>query len=237
MSNQIVLNLIWVYSEIMRSMKKKRLKLQIKNILTSVLVGILIFSVMVNLYFLYQNSHRNKVTKVVDGDSFETADSRRIRLLGVDAPELGNCMGQEAKNTLQILIEGKTVRLKDLVKDDYGRLLANVFTGRRFINYEMLVNGSGHYTSVKNKYHGKLRKAYSVARQNNLGIFSPFCRKLEPENGCLIKGNIKGGRKVYHLPDCQNYGQVIIDTSYGDSWFCTDEEAQKAGFTLSANCP
>src|SRR3989344_8510828 len=237
LDNLIVLSLIWVYSEIMRSLKKKRLKLQVKDILTSVLAGILIFSVSANIYFLFQNSRRNRVTKVVDGDSFETFDSRRIRLLGVAAPELVNCMGQQAKDMLKILLEGKSVRLKDTLKDDYGRLLANVFAGGRFINKEIIASGFGHYTSVKNKYHPQLQKAYMAARQNNLGIFSSFCRKLEPENGCLIKGNIRGGQKIYHLPGCLNYDQIIIDTSYADSWFCSEEDAQKAGFLLSENCP
>ena len=176
------------------------------------------------------------MTKVIDGDSFETFDGRRIRLLGVAAPELVNCMGPQAKDMLKILLEGKSVRLKDMVKDDYGRLLANVFTGGRFINQEMLSKGFGHYTSVKNKYHGQLQKAYSDARLHHSGIFSPLCRKLEPENGCLIKGNIRGAQKIYHLPGCLNYDQVIIDRSYGDSWFCSEEEAQNSGFTRSENC-
>src|SRR3989338_124336 len=122
----------------MRSLKKKRLKLQVKDILTSVLAGILIFSVSAPISFLFQHSRRTRVPHVVDGDSFETFDSRRIRLLGIDAPELVNCMGPQAKDMRKILLEGKIVRLKDMVKDDYGRLLANVFTGGRFINQEII---------------------------------------------------------------------------------------------------
>jgi len=236
LDNLIVLSLIWVYSEIMRSLEKRRLKLQIKDILTSVLAGILIFSVLTNIYFLFQNSRRNRVTKVIDGDSFETFDGRRIRLLGVAAPELVNCMGPQAKDMLKILLEGKSVRLKDTLKDDYGRLLANVFAGSRFINKEIIASGLGKYVSAKNRYHLELQKAYSDAKINNLGIFSPLCRSLQPENDCLIKGNIRGAQKIYHLPGCLNYDQVIIDRSYGDSWFCSEEEAQNSGFTRSENC-
>src|SRR3989338_10977292 len=226
-----------VMRRIRRLLGKRKSKITSRDLLVSVLFGILLFSLFANLYFLYENSRRNKVTRVVDGDSFETADSRRIRVLGIDAPELSNCMGPQAKDMLKILLEGKSVRLKDTVKDDYGRLLANVFAGRKFINKEIIAKGFGHYTSVKNKYHPQLQKAYMAARQNNLGIFSSFCRKLEPENGCLIKGNIRGGQKIYHLPGCLNYDQIIIDTSYADSWFCSEEDAQKAGFLLSENCP
>src|SRR3989344_4207846 len=141
-----------VMRRIRRLLGKRKSKITSRDLLVSVLFGILLFSLFTNLYFLYENSRRNRVVRVIDGDSFETADSRRIRLLGVDAPELGNCMGQEAKNMLVILIEGKTVRLKDLLKDDYGRVLANVFTGSKFINKEIIAKGFGHYTSV-NKYH------------------------------------------------------------------------------------
>src|SRR3989344_6987615 len=225
-----------VMRRIRRLLGKRKSKITSRDLLVSVLFGILLFSLFANLYFLYENSRRNKVTRVVDGDSFETADSRRIRLLGIDAPELSNCMGPQAKDMLKILLEGKSVRLKDTVKDDYGRLLANVFAGGKFINKEIIASGLGKYVSAKNRYHLELQKAYSDAKINNLGIFSPLCRSLQPENDCLIKGNIRGAQKIYHLPGCLNYDQVIIDRSYGDSWFCSEEEAQNSGFTRSENC-
>ena len=54
---------------------------------------------------------------------------------------------------------------------------------------------------------------------------------------CLIKGNISSkGKKFYHLPSCPSYKQTKIDTSKGEQWFCTEAEAQAAGWVKATNC-
>ena len=46
-----------------------------------------------------------------------------------------------------------------------------------------------------------------------------------------IKGNIsRSGEKIYHVPGGANYDQVKIDESKGEQWFCSEEEAQAAGW-------
>ncbi len=49
---------------------------------------------------------------------------------------------------------------------------------------------------------------------------------------CLIKGNISSNKKskIYHLPHQRDYEKTIIDTSKGEMWFCTEEEAVEAGW-------
>lgn len=49
---------------------------------------------------------------------------------------------------------------------------------------------------------------------------------------CLIKGNIsqRTGEKIYHVPGSANYEQTVIDENSGERWFCTEEEAQEAGW-------
>lgn len=47
---------------------------------------------------------------------------------------------------------------------------------------------------------------------------------------CKIKGNINSkGKKLYHLPGMNNY-----DAVKAEQMFCTEEEAQKAGFTKAS---
>ncbi|OGK12986.1 hypothetical protein A3C98_03275 [Candidatus Roizmanbacteria bacterium RIFCSPHIGHO2_02_FULL_37_15] len=65
----------------------------------------------------------------MDGDSFDLKDGRRIRLLSLDAPEKNRCFYPESRERLKSLILNKKVRLKDVLTDDYGRNLANVFAG------------------------------------------------------------------------------------------------------------
>lgn len=209
---------------------------------------------------------RSRVVKVIDGDSFQTKDGRRIRLLGIDAPEKDKCMYKEARERLTGLLLGKRVRLKNTVTDDYGRLLANVvaedfptwikYMGwwmKKYIggiennkekakidpmaNRMMVREGLARFTYVKSPYIEELKQAQQEARIKQKGIYSSLCRTQSPNIDCMIKGNIREGKKkVYHLPDCPNYDQVIIDESYGDQWFCQEAEAQKEGFRKAEGC-
>ena len=49
---------------------------------------------------------------------------------------------------------------------------------------------------------------------------------------CRIKGNIRidSGERVYHTPDSPWYERTEIDTSAGERWFCTEQEALDAGW-------
>lgn len=72
---------------------------------------------------------RRKVRRVIDGDTFEVyrkvGNTRRIRLAGVNAPELYQFGGLKAKARLKKLIEGRTVTIVPKARS-YGRLVANV---------------------------------------------------------------------------------------------------------------
>lgn len=52
---------------------------------------------------------------------------------------------------------------------------------------------------------------------------------------CLIKGNISEttGEKIYHLPGQKFYDSTVITPSKGERWFCTEAEAQTAGWRKS----
>ena len=50
---------------------------------------------------------------------------------------------------------------------------------------------------------------------------------------CDIKGNIsKNGNKIYHTPQDKSYSYVEINTGSGEKWFCSETEAQLAGWRL-----
>jgi hypothetical protein len=56
-----------------------------------------------------------------------------------------------------------------------------------------------------------------------------------PPPGCLIKGNInlKTGERVYHVPGQRHYDNVTIEAVAGERWFCTEDEAEAAGWRRS----
>jgi hypothetical protein len=53
-----------------------------------------------------------------------------------------------------------------------------------------------------------------------------------PLVGCSIKGNISyvTGERIYHMPGQEFYDATIINPLKGERWFCSEEEAQAAGW-------
>ena len=71
------------------------------------------------------------VARVVDGDTFELADGRKVRVLGIDSCEIGTYGGEQAKSAadLQLTRTYSTVTLTSepgVGTDQYGRLLRYV---------------------------------------------------------------------------------------------------------------
>ena len=184
---------------------------------------------------------------MIDGDTFkikEGSGDRRVRLIGVNAPEIGKCLSIEAKTKLTELVSGRAVTLKDQFSDPFGRIMANVFVGDKYINREMLSNGLGRMDYYENPHREELKKAYESARLAKKGLYSGVCISSKPPLSgitnlpCNIKGNIDENlqKKIYFLLTCGNYSQVTIDLSTDEQWFCTEGEAMSAGFTKSPTC-
>ena len=66
------------------------------------------------------------VVRVIDGDTIELA-GRRIRIWGIDAPELPSEPGVAAKGYLQYLMLGQEVHCEGRLLDRYRRLVAVCF--------------------------------------------------------------------------------------------------------------
>lgn len=123
-----------------------------------------------------------RVDKVFDGDTFKTANGDKVRLLGINAPEVthhtepGEPLGEKATDLLQQLTLGKTVRLKtDKEKrDSYGRLLAQVYLrDGTWINATMLQHGMAYvYTFTPNiRWAKELLAHEQLARNKKIGIW------------------------------------------------------------------
>lgn len=65
--------------------------------------------------------------RVVDGDTLAVGPTR-VRVLGMDAPEMDTAAGRAAKEAAVTLVAGQPVRLRVVGKDAYGRLLAHATT-------------------------------------------------------------------------------------------------------------
>ncbi len=118
------------------------------------------------------------VERVGDGDTFSCRDGRKVRLLGVDTPELGQGEpGRQAHAALRRLLPlGTTVRLERDVapRDRYGRELAYVWAGSRMVNETLVREGWAMlYTLPPNvKYAGRLEQAQKEARSARAGLWA-----------------------------------------------------------------
>ena len=102
------------------------------------------------LLFLLPNttqaaSFTAKVISVHDGDSLTVIHNNKntkIRLQGIDCPELAQAYGKKAGQAASKLANGKTVNIKVVGKDKYGRTLADIiFTDGRNLNHELVRQG------------------------------------------------------------------------------------------------
>lgn len=204
---------------------------------------------------LSSTRQRTRVARVIDGDTIEIEGGQKIRYIGIDTPETVHpdksleCFGLEASSKNKELVEGKEIELeKDVSETDkYGRLLRYVYIGDTFVNDFLVRQGYAHASSYPPdvKYQDQLRLAQQEAQANSRGLWSacqngqtnhsqPSSSSQSSESGCLIKGNIStSGEKIYHTPGQQYYDKTVIDTSRGERWFCTEDEAIAAGWRKS----
>lgn len=84
---------------------------------------------------------------IIDGDTFETADGEKIRLLCVDTPEKGEKGYNEAGDYLGVMILGRDIIIERSGFDKYNRTLAwisvNTLNGAILVNKEIVNNGFG----------------------------------------------------------------------------------------------
>jgi micrococcal nuclease len=125
------------------------------------------------------------VSSVTDGDTLRVEDgtgtSARVRLIGVDTPEVGNpveCFGTEATARLRELapVGAKLWATADQEKtDSYGRLLLYLWTSDgTFINFALVAGGYGTALMVppNDRYYPQLRHAEALAGAQGLGLWA-----------------------------------------------------------------
>ena len=117
------------------------------------------------------------VARVLDGDTVELADGRRVRYLGLNTPERGQPFYQEATDTNRRLVEGKEAWLALDVQptDQYGRTLGYLWVGGQFVNRELVRQGLATlYTEPPNvRYTEALVAAQQAAREAETGLWAP----------------------------------------------------------------
>lgn len=175
------------------------------------------------------------VDKVIDGDTFTLTNGQKVRLIGINAPEKGQPMADEAKTKLESLIAGKSVDLQSDVdpSDQYGRLLSYVYVGDTFVNAELVKSGLSVVETIPpNISHANdFVSAVEDARENCRGIWDGMCHQAT--SSCIQIASIhadatgddnkdKNSEWVEFLNTCANSqslaGYLLKDNSAGNSY-------------------
>ncbi len=125
-----------------------------------------------------------QVGQVIDGDTIKLKDGTKVRLIGVDAPEKGECFYEQARKGLSSLLDNQAVKLeKDVSEQDkYGRWLRYVFLP--LPNHEdLLVNKwlvwQGYARAINippdNKWYEEISAAEQEVEQAKRGMWGK-CR-------------------------------------------------------------
>ncbi|MGB4069262.1 MAG: thermonuclease family protein [Nitrospira sp.] len=78
------------------------------------------------------------LVRVIDGDTIRVG-SERIRIRGIDTPEMNEQAGPAAKQRLEELLRSGSIRIEPRGRDVYNRLLADVFVNEQNVA-EILLN-------------------------------------------------------------------------------------------------
>lgn len=149
-----------------------------------------------------------RVERVVDGDTLRLSDGRRVRMIGLNAPETGKKgqsaepFAEAAKRRLQTLIDASGgqvgLRVGEQATDRYGRTLANVY-GRNGDNLEaqLIAEGLGYLVAVSPNVVlvDCQQAAEKAARQAGLGLWrvSPVQSPAQINRGgfAVVSGRVR----------------------------------------------
>ena len=127
------------------------------------------------LLLLSASSHaemyEGRVVGVSDGDSITVLDSakrqHKVRLAGIDAPELKQAFGQASKRSLSALVFGKTVAVETVKRDRYDRQIGKVLVDGRDANLAQIEAGfAWHYKQYAAEQSSIDQKLYGFNSRN-----------------------------------------------------------------------
>jgi endonuclease YncB( thermonuclease family) len=194
--------------------------------------------------------------RVIDGDTLEVAGTR-VRLFAVDAPELGQTCdaprgesggdgvwscGDWAADRVRATFAGQRARCTMLDIDPYGRAVSRCAVGGADMGARIVAEG---WAMAYRRYGLDYDLDEKTAAAAGRGIWSggaeaPAAYRARirqsaaaagpAPDGCAIKGNISGNGRIYHVPGQENYADTGINEARGERWFCSEAEAQAAGW-------
>lgn len=193
--------------------------------------------------------------RAYDGDGIYVGDTK-VRLFGIDAPELTQMCddaggraypcGELSYAALADMFDGEWA-ICDALDQSYDRIVARCYVGERDIAQEVVLAG---WAEAYREFSMDYDLAEKTAQVRGVGIWggqhqSPAAFRAEqraaraqanaPTGACIIKGNISGSGRIYHMPHNRDYANTRINEGRGERWFCTEAEARAAGWRPARN--
>jgi endonuclease YncB( thermonuclease family) len=191
--------------------------------------------------------------QALSGDTLRIG-ATTVRLAGIEAPEAEQRCGQggkqwkcgaAAQQALSRAVSGQRIRCIPDGSDSAGATLAYCTAGDTDINSELVRKG---HVFAEQSFFARYASQEREARSAKAGLWvggeaerpSDYRAKVWEEakrrapDGCPIKGLVRDGDRVYVVPGAPDYERGRVQTSRGGRWFCSEQDAQSAGFKAAS---
>ena len=198
-----------------------------------------------------------EVIRVQDGDTLTVKTKRdklyKVRLANIDAPEISQPFGKQARRRVKDLVLKKTIRVDYIFKDKYGRLIGELILPEgKLLNEEMLKAGLAWHYRVKHPQSTFLEKLEYKAWQKKLGLWvqdkpippwefrrekrlpSPPSKPEDMDYDLFLNYGLVGNpkTKVYEWPECKGYPKNTTGYINLGNFL----EAETLGYKASKRC-
>jgi len=170
-----------------------------------------------------------KVISVSDGDTItvkENDSKTTVRLACIDAPEASQDGGTASTNYLkQMIAAGKTVGLRKITTDRYGRTIGEIYRNGDSLNLKMIERGQAvvydRYLDACSDRKKQFLQAEQRAKSSNLGFWSqPNVMPWEYRRGERVNSTSNSETDTNGLPAC-------VDSDCNCSDFSSQQQAQQ----------
>lgn len=116
------------------------------------------------------------IPEVLDGDSLRTNDGTEYRLIGINAPDRGECLADAAASRLEELVtDGVSFETDSELNDPFGRKLVYAFTDGTLINEQLVAEGMAValHSEPNSRATERILAAMERAVASQLGLWNP----------------------------------------------------------------
>lgn len=165
---------------------------------------------------------KGKVVRVADGDTvtirLKDGTQEKIRFYGIDAPESDQDYGDKSREKLVSLIDGKTITVKTHRRDQYDRVLGDVYLGKKDISLIMVKEGCAWHYDYYAPELTELEEAQKQAQAAKKGLWNV---EGEPTAPWDFR---RGGKTADNKPQKNPAADVVPDSGkiYGQVMRVTD---------------